>query len=133
MRIEDSANAVAYLSQGDPETLLMTETVLETFMFSALMRTSNSSRKQEQARARVYQLVNYLKLVHVCHSQVGRLSGGERRRVALGVELVTNPTVLLCDEVTSALDSKSCEVVLDLLRPRGVLSPLVVECRDVHG
>jgi ABC-type multidrug transport system ATPase subunit len=116
MAVGDTKHAVSYLSQNDPETLLMTETVLETLMFSALMRTSNSSRKQEQAKERVYQLVNYLKLVHVAHSQVGRLSGGERRRVALGVELVTNPTVLLCDEVTSALDSKSCEVVLELLR-----------------
>jgi putative ABC transport system ATP-binding protein len=67
------------------------------------------------ARQRAYQLLGALKLQHVMHTQVGRLSGGEKRRVALGLELVTNPTSLLCDEVTSALDSKSCELVLDVL------------------
>jgi ABC-type multidrug transport system ATPase subunit len=128
-------NSLAYLAQNDPDTLLATETVLETLTFAALMRTASSgegestnhrvnssklrseepSQAQRRARERVYQLVHKLKLSHVTHSTVGRLSGGEKRRVALGVVLVTNPNVLLCDEVTSALDSKSCEVVLDLL------------------
>jgi ABC-type multidrug transport system ATPase subunit len=127
-------NSLAYLAQNDPETLLATETVLETLTFAALMRTASSggwkstsqssgallrseepSQAQRRAKERVYQLVHKLKLSHVAHSNVGRLSGGEKRRVALGVVLVTNPNVLLCDEVTSALDSKSCEVVLDLL------------------
>jgi ABC-type multidrug transport system ATPase subunit len=105
MPAQVTVDSLAYLSQNDPETLLSTETVLETLMFAALMRTASSSQwtsanrrtssirfraeepstAQHRARQRVYQLIHKLKLAHVSHSKVGRLSGGEKRRVALGV------------------------------------------------
>ena len=44
------------------------------------------------------------------------LSGGQRRRLALAMELVSEPPLLLCDEVTSGLDAKSEREILELLR-----------------
>jgi energy-coupling factor transporter ATP-binding protein EcfA2 len=48
--------------------------------------------------------------------RVGRLSGGQLRRMALALELVAEPELLLCDEVTAGLDPESEESILDLIR-----------------
>ena len=44
------------------------------------------------------------------------LSGGQRKRVSIGLELLTNPAVLLCDEPTSGLDAKMAADVVGILR-----------------
>jgi ABC-type multidrug transport system ATPase subunit len=46
----------------------------------------------------------------------GGLSGGERRRLSVGLELVTAPKVLLADEATTGLDSTQAEKVITLIQ-----------------
>jgi len=44
------------------------------------------------------------------------ISGGERKRVSIGYELITDPSLLLLDEPTSGLDSSTASRIVDLLR-----------------
>lgn len=83
-------------------------------MCSALLRLTAGRRKQ--AASRVRGLLKELGLDHVASSRIGGgssncgISGGERRRASIGVDLVHDPAVVLIDEPTSGLDSASALV-----------------------
>ena len=69
----------------------------------------------EEIKARVSDVLNQVGLTEIADRRVGLLSGGQRRRLALSLELVSQPLLLLCDEVTSGLDPKSESEVVELL------------------
>jgi ABC-type multidrug transport system ATPase subunit len=69
----------------------------------------------EEIGARVSGVLNQVGLAEIADRRVGLLSGGQRRRLALSLELVSQPLLLLCDEVTSGLDPKSESEVVELL------------------
>ena len=106
----------AYVKQVD--ALFPFLTVEETLMYSALLRRSGG---RKEAAARVRQLLNELGLDHVAASRIAggsnnAISGGERRRVSIGVDLVHDPAVILIDEPTSGLDSASALHIVSLLK-----------------
>ena len=70
---------------------------------------------------RVDQLIHELGLTNVQNLDVGSvdrkvISGGERKRTSIGVELITDPSIILLDEPTSGLDSFKAHSVVKLLR-----------------
>ncbi|MEJ3746470.1 ATP-binding cassette domain-containing protein [Actinomycetes bacterium KLBMP 9797] len=83
------------------------------------------------------EVTRLLNAVHLPASFAGRLpaelSGGQRQRVALARALAASPRVLVCDEITSALDPATRDAILDLLdelRTRGLA--LVIVTHDPH-
>ncbi|KAJ8770934.1 hypothetical protein K2173_022106 [Erythroxylum novogranatense] len=105
-----------FVAQED--NLLPLLTVKETLMFSALFRLKNMSLKEKEER--VESLIQDLGLVHVADSFVGDeenrgISGGEKKRVSIGVDMIHDPPILLLDEPTSGLDSSSALQVIELL------------------
>ncbi|HJT79629.1 MAG TPA: ATP-binding cassette domain-containing protein [Chthoniobacterales bacterium] len=70
----------------------------------------------DERAARVGQILEETGLTDIADRRVGVLSGGQKRRLALALELVSEPLLLLCDEVTTGLDPKSEQEIVHLLR-----------------
>ncbi|KAG6571337.1 ABC transporter G family member 5, partial [Cucurbita argyrosperma subsp. sororia] len=105
-----------YVPQND--TLFPLLTVEETLSFTAKLRLTLPS---SDLTAKVTSLIDELGLTHVAHSRIGDdklrgISGGERRRVSIGVEVIHDPKVLILDEPTSGLDSTSAFQIIDMLK-----------------
>lgn len=77
-----------------------------------------------------------IKLSHVRHTLVSRLSGGQRKRVSIGVELLADPKLFFLDEPTSGLDPGLDKEMMLLLREqadRGRTIALVTHATDNIG
>ncbi|EPY31978.1 ABC transporter [Strigomonas culicis] len=109
--------ALGFVTQDDIVSALSTPA--DALWFSVRTRRGLSPA---EARQRVEETLETLRLVHCRDTQVGipglvaGLSGGERKRCNIGIELICDPKVLLLDEPTSGLDSVTSAKVVHLLR-----------------
>ncbi|CAN4105533.1 unnamed protein product [Withania somnifera] len=109
-----------YVTQKD--TLFPLLTVEETLSFTAKLRLKLPAK---EFSSRVKYLIKELGLEHIASARIGDdrirgISGGERRRVSIGVELIHDPGVLILDEPTSGLDSTSALQIMDMLKTMAV-------------
>ncbi|NNC90250.1 MAG: ATP-binding cassette domain-containing protein [Akkermansiaceae bacterium] len=73
------------------------------------------SRNVEELDHRIDRVLEETGLAAIADRQVKILSGGQKRRLGLAMELVSGPELLLCDEVTSGLDPRSEREIVNLL------------------
>jgi len=67
-------------------------------------------------RRRALEILRDAGLEEIADRRTGVLSGGQKRRLALAIEMASGPMLLLCDEVTSGLDTKSEDEIVHLLQ-----------------
>jgi ABC-type multidrug transport system ATPase subunit len=108
----------AYVMQDD--LLYPMLTVAETLMYSAEFRLPRSLSASKK-RSRVQALIDQLGLRAAADTIIGDegrrgVSGGERRRVSIGIDIIHDPIILFLDEPTSGLDSTSAFMVVKVLQ-----------------
>jgi len=109
---------MGFVTQDDQ--LLGNLTVYETLLYAALLRLPRDMTREEK-EDRVDQVIEGLGLSKCRGTIIGGfdrrgISGGERKRVSIGHELLINPALLLCDEPTSGLDSTTALRLVHTLR-----------------
>lgn len=110
------------------DILLGNLSVRECFQFSADLRTAFSPAEKQEL---IDKILEDLRITNVQHSLVGShtvrgISGGEKKRVCIGIELITNPSVLFLDEPTSGLDSFTALAIMKLIKDQALLGRTVV-------
>ncbi len=112
--------------------LLSHRTVLENVTMSMLYTGVSTKERTERSRA----ALESVGLGHRANFTPTRLSGGERQRVAIARAIVADPAILLADEPTGNLDSKTSDAILGLfddLRSRGLTIVMITHDASVAG
>lgn len=109
---------IGFVTQDD--VLYPHLTVLETLTYAALLRLPSKLTNQEKIE-QAELVIMELGLTRCRNSMIGGqlfrgISGGERKRVSIGQEMLVNPSLLLLDEPTSGLDSTTAQRIMSTLR-----------------
>ncbi|XP_056616402.1 broad substrate specificity ATP-binding cassette transporter ABCG2-like isoform X1 [Triplophysa dalaica] len=109
----------AYVVQND--ILTGTLTVRENLAFSANLRLSLKEFSSSDKEMRVNSVIQELSLKDCADTKIGTLylrgvSGGEKKRCSIGMELITFPSLLFLDEPTTGLDANTANSIMELLQ-----------------
>ncbi|KRG03429.1 ATP-binding cassette sub-family G member 1 isoform X2 [Drosophila mojavensis] len=104
----------AYIMQDDHFYPFFT--VEETMLLAAALKISNKCVSLKEKRILIDHLLNTLKLTKAKQTRCSKLSGGQKKRLSIALELIDNPAVLFLDEPTTGLDSSSSFDTIQLLR-----------------
>lgn len=117
---------IGYIPQDD---LLIEElTVYENLYYSTKLVYRDLT--EEEIDEKISKVLTNLGLYYIKHLKVGsplnkKISGGQRKRLNIGLELIREPAVLFVDEPTSGLSSRDSENVMELLRELTVRGKLI--------
>ncbi len=112
----------------NPDVQLFNPTVFDEVAFGPLQL----GQPKSEVRERVAETLERLRIAHLKDRVPHRLSGGEKKRVALASVLVLDPEVLLLDEPTAALDPRSQSQIIDLLVEwRGGVKSVITATHDL--
>ncbi|XP_038266543.1 broad substrate specificity ATP-binding cassette transporter ABCG2-like [Dermochelys coriacea] len=108
----------AYIVQED--VLMGTLTVRENLQFSASLRLPQSRNSEAEKQLKVNAVIQELGLQECADTKIGTeflrgVSGGEKKRCSIGVELITAPSLIFLDEPTTGLDANTANSIMQLL------------------
>lgn len=101
-------DTVGFVWQNNARNLLPYLSALENIMLP--MHLSGQKAKKERAM----ELLEKVQLENKMHSKLNTLSGGEQQRIAIAISLANSPMLLLADEPTGSVDTKTADRIFDI-------------------
>ncbi|HEY7908672.1 MAG TPA: FHA domain-containing protein, partial [Thermomicrobiales bacterium] len=111
--MDEFRSLIGYVPQDDIVPLYLT--VGQALTYAARLRLPHDTRPEE-IQERVNRAMDLMELTARKDVEIHRLSGGQRKRVSIGVELLTEPTLFFLDEPTSGLDPGLETRMMQLMR-----------------
>lgn len=116
-------NMVGFVWQNNARNLIPYLTAVQNVELPMLLQG------QKERRARALELLESVGLSHRINSRLDQMSGGEQQRVAIAISLANNPSILLADEPTGSVDTKTSDQLLgvfkDLNQKKGITIVIV--------
>ncbi|XEC95894.1 ATP-binding cassette domain-containing protein [Paenibacillus tarimensis] len=107
--VEYKRSTVGFIWQNNARNLLPFLTVLENVETAMMV-----AGKTDTAYAK--QLIEWVGLTHRMHNKLVQLSGGEQQRTAIAISLANRPSLLLADEPTGSVDSRTAGEIMSIFR-----------------
>jgi ABC-type multidrug transport system ATPase subunit len=116
----------SYVMQDD--LLIDVLTPVETLQFVAKLKKKTKEQNVEES---VKEIIEILKLekckdIRIGNPQRKGISGGEKKRVSIGIEIVSNPSILFLDEPTSGLDSTTSGIIIEFLKELARIKNMII-------
>ena len=108
--MEYKRNTVGFVWQNNARNLIPYLTAVQNVELPMLLKGSKQRRK------RALELLEKVGLSHRKNSRLDQMSGGEQQRVAIAIALANNPRLLLADEPTGSVDTKTSNIILDIFK-----------------
>ena len=103
-------NIVGFVWQNNARNLVPYLTAVQNVELPMLLQG------QKQRRERALELLDSVGLSHRINSRLDQMSGGEQQRVAIAISLANNPSILLADEPTGSVDTKTSDQILGVFK-----------------
>ena len=103
-------NTVGFVWQNNARNLVPYLTAVQNVELPMLLKG------QSKRRQRALELLDKVGLSHRKNSRLDQMSGGEQQRVAIAIALANNPRLLLADEPTGSVDTKTSNMILDIFK-----------------
>lgn len=103
-------NTVGFVWQNNARNLVPYLTAVQNVELPMLLQG------QKERRERALELLEAVGLSHRINSRLDQMSGGEQQRVAIAISLANNPSILLADEPTGSVDTKTSDQILGVFK-----------------
>lgn len=111
--VEYKRNTVGFVWQNNARNLLPYLSACQNVQMP--MRFTGG-KNERQRRERALELLEMVGMGHKKDSRLNQLSGGEQQRIAIAIALANDPKILLADEPTGSVDTKTGNYILDVFR-----------------
>lgn len=108
--IDYKRNTVGFVWQNNARNLIPYLTALQNVEMPMLLKKSGERKKRAQ------ELLKKVGLEKRMNSRLDQMSGGEQQRVAIAIALANKPKILLADEPTGSVDTKTSNAILDIFK-----------------